>query len=311
MIQLAIIVVIIISLVAAMYGIILLGSLRKKYQIEFLNSFFYYHILYFLFGFYGILGNLTVQQILLKFDFKASEIGSIALFFPFFGVPFILAAWYLFIKLSAELINKKVPQYVAIGYFAIATSVFLVYGRSIQIMPNLDYRDLTQKVIIVFYTIDLIVSAYCLFIMFISSLRQKMNSKRIFLLRFGILAVSLSTLRALSMQFSHYHWIIGLYFLVLFFAGNLSLIMLTKVYLSNYNTDYQTIQSNIDDIYLKYGISNREKEIIFEICKGKTNQQIADDLFISLQTVKDHTYNIFRKVDVKNRVQLTKIFTNS
>jgi DNA-binding CsgD family transcriptional regulator len=311
MIQLAIIIVIIISLVAAMYGVILLGSLRKKYQIEFLNSFFYYQILYFLFGFYGILGNLTVQQILLKFDFKASEIGSIALFFPFFGIPFILAAWYLFIKLSAELINKKVPQYVAIGYFAIATSVFLIYGRSIQIMPKLDYKELTQKVIMVFYSIDLVVSAYCFFITFISSMKQKMKSNRIFLLRFGVIAICLSILRALSMQFSHYHWIIGSYFLLLFFAGNLSIIMLTKVYISKYSSDYQIINSNVDDIYIKYGISNREKEIIFEICKGKTNQQIADDLFISLQTVKDHTYNIFRKVDVKNRVQLTKIFTNS
>ena len=47
-----------------------------------------------------------------------------------------------------------------------------------------------------------------------------------------------------------------------------------------------------------------------EICKGKTNQQIADDLFITLQTVKDHTHNIYKKVKVKNRVQLSQLFTN-
>ena len=44
-----------------------------------------------------------------------------------------------------------------------------------------------------------------------------------------------------------------------------------------------------------------------EICSGKTNQQIADDLFISLQTVKDHIHHIYLKTGVKNRVQLTNL----
>lgn len=308
MIQLAIIIVIIISLVAGFYSIVLLAALRKRYQIDFLNSFFYYQILYFLFGLYGIIGNLAVQQILLKFDLQESNIGAIALFFPFFGVPFIIAAWYLLIKLSAELVNKKVHQYLAIAYFALTTIAFLIYGNFMQKMPDYDYLALTKKVILVFYIIDLSIAGNFFIILFINSFKEKMISRRKYLLRFGIIVVSLALLRAISMQFASYHWIIGLYFLILFFAGNLTTILLTKVHLSKFHSEYQIPSLNILDIYLKYGISNREKEIIREICKGKTNQQIADDLFISLQTVKDHTYNIFRKVDVKNRVQLTKIF---
>ena len=38
------------------------------------------------------------------------------------------------------------------------------------------------------------------------------------------------------------------------------------------------------------------------------NQQIADKLFISLQTVKDHNHHIFRKTGVRNRMQLARIF---
>jgi DNA-binding CsgD family transcriptional regulator len=61
-------------------------------------------------------------------------------------------------------------------------------------------------------------------------------------------------------------------------------------------------------IFDRYGITRREREIIELICAGKTNQEIADQLFISLATVKDHNHNIFRKTGVRNRVELTNLF---
>jgi len=58
----------------------------------------------------------------------------------------------------------------------------------------------------------------------------------------------------------------------------------------------------------KYNISNRELDIILLICEGKTNKEIADFLFISVDTVKDHNNNIFKKTEVKNRFQLAKLY---
>jgi len=58
----------------------------------------------------------------------------------------------------------------------------------------------------------------------------------------------------------------------------------------------------------RYGITPREREIIELICSGRTNQEIAEKLFISVATVKDHNYNIFRKTGVRNRVELTNLF---
>jgi DNA-binding CsgD family transcriptional regulator len=57
----------------------------------------------------------------------------------------------------------------------------------------------------------------------------------------------------------------------------------------------------------RYGITPREREIIDHICAGRTNQEIADLLFISLATVKDHNSNIFRKTGVRNRVELNNL----
>ena len=57
----------------------------------------------------------------------------------------------------------------------------------------------------------------------------------------------------------------------------------------------------------KFEISKREAEIIREICSGLSNQAIADKLFITLQTVKDHTHRIYTKTGVRNRVHLTNL----
>ncbi|MBW6501428.1 MAG: LuxR C-terminal-related transcriptional regulator [Bacteroidales bacterium] len=54
-------------------------------------------------------------------------------------------------------------------------------------------------------------------------------------------------------------------------------------------------------------MSPRETDIIREICNGLSNKEIADKLFISLQTVKDHTHRIYIKTNVKSRVQLINL----
>lgn len=51
------------------------------------------------------------------------------------------------------------------------------------------------------------------------------------------------------------------------------------------------------------GISDREFEVLELIAVGHSNQEIADLLFISLNTVKTHSSNLFGKLEVKRRTQ--------
>jgi len=48
-------------------------------------------------------------------------------------------------------------------------------------------------------------------------------------------------------------------------------------------------------------LSERELEVLNLISKGLTNQEIASRLFISLNTIKAHTRNIYSKIGVNNR----------
>jgi len=55
--------------------------------------------------------------------------------------------------------------------------------------------------------------------------------------------------------------------------------------------------------YLHDQLTGREKEILLLIAKGKTNQEIAEQLFIALKTVKVHVSNILGKLEVSDRTQ--------
>jgi two-component system, NarL family, response regulator LiaR len=50
-------------------------------------------------------------------------------------------------------------------------------------------------------------------------------------------------------------------------------------------------------------LTTREMEILMLMAEGKTNQDIADDLYIALKTVKTHVSNILSKLNVQDRTQ--------
>ncbi|CAN5222529.1 response regulator transcription factor [soil metagenome] len=53
----------------------------------------------------------------------------------------------------------------------------------------------------------------------------------------------------------------------------------------------------------RLGISKRETEVLELISKGLSNQEIADKLFVSVNTIKTHSSNLFQKLDVSRRTQ--------
>jgi two-component system, NarL family, response regulator LiaR len=53
----------------------------------------------------------------------------------------------------------------------------------------------------------------------------------------------------------------------------------------------------------RLGISKREYEVLELMAQGLSNQEIADRLFVSLNTVKTHSSNLFMKLDARRRTQ--------
>lgn len=57
------------------------------------------------------------------------------------------------------------------------------------------------------------------------------------------------------------------------------------------------------DMALYDDLTTREREVLKLIAQGKSNQEIADELFITLKTVKTHVSNILAKLEVDDRTK--------
>lgn len=75
----------------------------------------------------------------------------------------------------------------------------------------------------------------------------------------------------------------------------------------------ETLPSDIEDSLFyhfgeNYHLTSREREILKVLLDDKTNQEISDDLYISLGTAKTHVHNIFQKIGVVKRPQLLEVY---
>lgn len=71
--------------------------------------------------------------------------------------------------------------------------------------------------------------------------------------------------------------------------------------------DYlERVESGEEDRDTYERLTPREKEVLGLIARGLTNQQIADDLVISVRTVETHRAHIMDKLGFKNRAELVK-----
>lgn len=54
----------------------------------------------------------------------------------------------------------------------------------------------------------------------------------------------------------------------------------------------------------RYGLSDREVEVVTLVAEGLANKEIAAKLFVSEHTVKDHLKNIMRKMNAASRSEI-------
>ena len=61
--------------------------------------------------------------------------------------------------------------------------------------------------------------------------------------------------------------------------------------------------ADVGDQLGQFELSRREREVLVLITLGRTNRQIADQLFISINTVQTHVSNLLAKLRVANRAE--------
>ena len=89
------------------------------------------------------------------------------------------------------------------------------------------------------------------------------------------------------------------------FIISISLLVFHVFYHFYFSSPISKTEKTLKDDFIKdFSITKREQEIILSLLEGKSNKELADSLFVSEKTIESHLANIYRKVGVKNRLEL-------
>lgn len=304
--QLIIIIVFIFCAALAAGSILLVSRLMKEYQLPFLRTLFYCIIFIFAFGFYGVWGQFIIAGVAGN-RLTPELLSSVSVISLLLGLPFLVFGWLMLLRFAAETSGRE--------FGALNTTLFLLINFGVIITLGIlsgdRAYDETLPVIKYYYAAGVTLSSFAALFLIIrkGDCRLGTGDRR---LLSAIIAGGAMLQAAVLLLLPHSIWM-GLLFVFLLFVA-IALIPVLLTYKADIKspriTETLPLPAGVEDFFIKSEISPREAEIIREICNGLSNQEIADKLFISLQTVKDHTSRIYSKTNVRNRMQLMNTVRN-
>jgi DNA-binding CsgD family transcriptional regulator len=299
---LGIIILIIFVFCAAMAvgSIMLTSRLMADNRLPFLRPLFYHIIFISAFGFYGVWGQFII--IAIAGDKLTPELlSTISVSSLLLGLPFLVIGWLMTIRFGFEFAGAR--------FIALPTILFLVCNFGLIAFLGIKSSEISFAEALplfkYYYSAMAVISGIIVSFPLLAgkSCRAVAADRRF--MAFVIPAGTL--LQATVLLLLPYSAWMALIFVFLLFASmvNLPLYLTYVADLKVFSRPDETdLPRGIDDFFTRHEISPREADIIREICNGLSNQEIADKLFITLQTVKDHTSRIYTKTNVRNRMQL-------
>lgn len=309
------IIILLIFLIAGMVTVFLSNRIMRKYALPYLSSYFYFIVFLYIFSVYSIVGSSVINHILVNNNTELNTIQSAKAILIALGIPFFILSLYMFLRLCHELFNKKISDLFTVLYFMLFAASFLGYAllnMNIGGFETVNFLMDSNQLIWIFTGLLAGIFGYSL-VYIISKVRdiKDVNQRKAYYW-FAAWYLTFMIIVTGSLQLTKLNPLFGLLFIAFLTAFHLIPVMFINLYLQRYyvrSVSTMEFTEKMTDLMNTYNISKRESEIIELICKGMSNQEISDSLFISLQTVKDHIHRIFNKTGVKNRVQLTNLLS--
>lgn len=303
MLQYLIYLIFILSVALAAGGVVLSSRLRDKFRHEIFSTLLYYEVFIYTFGFYGIWGQVVIKAFLSSY-ISADMMARFYDIAMLLGLPFLVFGWLMLIKFACGISGRKINKWLDFWFLLVNFTIIIVVGYFISKANEVRPVSLIRNYFIAMNTIYSIIASIIIF-----SPGKGKSFIHDFDRRIIVPAIAgIMLLQCLLLIFYKTQTSLAVAFILAFFAGNTFL----PVYL-NYGTLLTSfIKEPLKDISFEefckqYEVSPRETDIVREICNGLSNKEISDKLFISLQTVKDHSHRIYIKTNVKSRVQLINL----
>jgi DNA-binding CsgD family transcriptional regulator len=303
---------------ASVGSILLISEIQRIYSFQFLKSLFYFELLMAIFGFYTLMG-IKVLDIFGQYVEIAANIRQmISLIIVYIGIPFYVTAWYMFFKHLFELKDRTISLRPTYLYFTFFIILFFSYGllNVYYIRSKQDFLFSTQKLYAAAFILIEFLLTFTVFILYYILDPRNTNSSRkgnIYINYLAILTAGhiISVVLLIFSVKASYTFPV---FLLVFFIRDIPAFLYLRINIkekASPNLENMANVNSFERFCERFNISRREKEILQLILVGKSNQEISEKLFITLQTVKDHNSRIYQKTDVRNRVQLLNLIAQS
>lgn len=287
--------------------------LHRRFQLRFLLNYLYFLTAFFVAGFIDLIGRYLALRLLS--GQPAETIALLNHIFVFLMFPFIPLAIYLFTSFIKGFLEKKISSSwirIYAAFWALFFLILVLATKNFLSSQNARFSGILfsalSKTTFIFYLLITV------FLLFLSRDLKDSNQRR------AVQVFSLIYILGFAFTFiSSENWIVfpfdrHLFTIFFYFSFNLPPLLYLRYYLMKFPPIPDSLQFipeiALETFYLKYSLSKREQEIIQLMLKGKSNKDITQELFISLHTVKNHTYHIYQKLGVKNRLQLTHLIQN-
>jgi DNA-binding CsgD family transcriptional regulator len=298
-------------LAMAAAGCLIAYQLVNTYNTDLHKRFLYYLVAFYAFAFYGIWGQVLTRAVLASLDTEPAVIDIVAGFLPVLGVPFLFVSWIMLINMGLGMTGRPIrPAWI--GLHA-AAFVLLMAASWLAVTVLRAPRELLDANLILIEAAGMTAVELLYFAIFVVLvLRTPARDARAgkVLRTFSLLLCSSFVARAVLGALVLLDDRFAAPALVAYFGSNLAPLLYLRAESDEAFKPVKAETASTDGmthVFDRYGITKRERQIVQKICLGKTNQQTADELFISLQTVKDHTHRIYSKLGVKSRMQLVQL----
>jgi DNA-binding CsgD family transcriptional regulator len=291
------------SVAIAAGSIILSARLRSNFKFDFFSSLLYYEVFILTFGFYGLWGQVMINAFLAPYISPDlfTRVSNIALLM---GLPFLIFAWLMLIQFSSAVSGRKYSGLFTNWFLFINFSLLITLGYFIAKKNTTEPASLIRNY---FMLMNLLYAFYASYLIHLPRHDRTVISEYDRRIIAPVLFILMTAQCILLWFYNSEPWL-ALLFITTFFGGNLFLpVYFTYGSFLPAHGEQAQKNTSFEEFIRKYEISPRESEIINEICNGLSNKEISEKLFISLQTVKDHTHRIYIKTNVKSRVQLINL----
>lgn len=221
----------------------------------------------------------------------------------------------LFILLVRELLQKTTSSLFKTIYLVITGVIFVgIAAVMVYSMVKVTVIPVVWTTVVISFLYVFIILGIAIYLFF-SAWKMEDQGKRKAVCIFALIYI---VWRGVSLILAGFHLFSNMSSnIMLIFSSSYSVVMCTVIliyidrFIQLYHGTLDTPLQNgqrMEILFEKFHISKREQDVVRLICAGKTNKEIEADLYISLQTVKDHVSSIFKKTGVRNRVQLVNLF---